>query len=247
MATSETLAAALAGRLDAVANERTREWWERYLQGAVPFRGVPMAAIRSAVHETWIEEGLDRFSADEQIELALRLFREPYAEDKVAGVLVLAERLLPELKVADIDRLARPFVAGWIDDWSTCDWYCVKVLGRLVERLADRRAAAETIADWRSAEPLWQRRAAAVSFVSLAPRGDDAYPGFVDLLLTVCATNVRDPARFSQTSVGWLLRELSRAEPERVERFVGEHEGHMSSEARRAALARLRPRSATRS
>jgi 3-methyladenine DNA glycosylase AlkD len=164
----------------------------------------------------------------------------------MAGVLVLAERLLPELTVADIDRLARPFAAGWIDDWSTCDWYCVKLLGPLVARSADPQPAAEAIAEWRLAERLWQRRAAAVSFVGLAPRGDDVYPGFVELLLTVCTANADDPARFSQTSVGWLLRELFRAEPERVERFVREHGDHMSAEARRAALARLRPRAAKR-
>lgn len=86
---------------------------------------------------------------------------------------------------------------------------------------------------------LWQRRAAAVSFVNLAPEGERFFDGFTDLLLIVCHANVADPARFSQTSVGWLLRELSRAEPDRVRAFLDEHEGSMSREARRTAAARL--------
>ena len=198
-----------------------------------------MAAIRKAVHELWRDRGLDALPPDQQIELALRLFREPYSEDKVSGVLVLAERLLEHLTVADVPRLARPFTEGHIEDWSTCDWYCVKVLGPFVERVSARRDAAEAIAAWRSAESLWQRRAAAVAFVNLAPRGDDVFPGFTQLVLDVCASNVRDPARFSQTSVGWVLRELSRAEPDAVAAFVSRHGDAMSREAFRAATARL--------
>ncbi len=136
----------------------------------MPFRGAPMRAIRETVHALWRDHGLDALPPDRQIELALRLFAEPHSEDKLSGVLALAERLLGHLTVADVPRLARPFAAGHIDDWSTCDWYCVKVLGPFIERAPDRRAAAEAVAAWRSTESLWQRRAAAVAFVNLAPR-----------------------------------------------------------------------------
>ena len=200
-----------------------------------------MAAIRAAVHEAWEAEDLERLPRDERIELALRFFAEPCAEDKLAGVLALAERLLPELTAEDLPRLARPLADGSIDDWSTCDWYCVKVLGRLVESAPEPRVPAEAIAEWRYAERLWHRRAAAVSFVNLASKGDRFFPGFTALLLDVCAANVRDPARFSQTSVGWLLRELSHGEPDAVAAFVAEHADEMSTEARRTAVAKLPP------
>ncbi|HEV3408231.1 MAG TPA: DNA alkylation repair protein [Gaiellaceae bacterium] len=230
----------LGPRLDAAANEWTRAWWERYLKGAVPFRGAPMAEIRRVMHELWEDRELAALPAERQVEIALRLFVEPYSEDKLTGVLALAERLLGHLTLADVPRLARPFAEGDIDDWSTCDWYCVKVLGPFIERAPDPRAAAEAVAAWRSAESLWQRRAAAVAFVNLAPRADDVFPGLARLILDVCASNVRDPARFSQTGVGWVLRELSRADPEAVAGFVRDHRHEMSREALRAATARLR-------
>ena len=154
-------------------------------------------------------------------------------------MLALAERLLGHLEVADVPRLARPFAARHIDDWSTCDWYCVKVLGPFVERVPDRRAAAEAVAAWRAAESLWQRRAAAVAFANLARRGDEVFDGLTDLVLEVCASNVRDPARFSQTGVGWVLRELSRASPDAVAHFVSAHRDAMSREAIRSATSKL--------
>ena len=235
----ELLSRTIADRLGAAADEKTREWWERYLKGAVPFRGVPMGTIRRIVHETWRSTGIDQLRPDVQIELALSQFAEPYSEDKLAGVLALSERLLGHLALDHVAALARPFEAGHIQDWSTCDWYCVKVLGRFIEHGEDRRPRAEAIAGWRGGVTLWQRRAAAVSFVNLAPQGERFFAGFTDLLLTVCASNVADPARFSQTSVGWLLRELSGAEPARVQEFVREHGGSMSREALKTATARL--------
>lgn len=225
-------------RLAAAADPAKRAWWERYLKGALPFRGVAMADIRKIAHQIWEEKGLDRLDRETQRDLALAQLGQRYSEDKLAGVLILSERLLEQLTSEDVVSLARPFELGHIGDWSTCDWYCVKVLGRFVET-ADRRGRARRIAAWRDAESLWQRRAAAVSFVNLAPQGDDFYKGFTRLLLTVCRSNVADAARFSQTSVGWLLRELSKAAPEEVRAFVRTHRSLMSKEALKAATAKL--------
>lgn len=165
-----------------------------------------MAAIRAALHGAWEEHGADALPRDERIELALRLFAEPFCEDKLAGVLALAERLLPELTVADIDALARPFADGHVDDWNTRDWYCVKPLGRSPSSTSRRGERAST-----RLHPAPARRL----------RGERPRPR---------------PLR--QTSVGWLLRELSKAEPEAVAAFLDEHDGDMSAEARRAARRR---------
>jgi len=232
----------LAQRLGAEADERTRDWWNRYLKNTIEFRGVPMAGVRKIARALWHEHDLAQWTRDRRVDLALTFLAQPYAEEKLAGILLLAERLLPELRAGDVSVLAKPFERGHIAEWSTCDWYCVKVLARLLGRVDDRRAAAEEIAAWRHAESLWQRRAAAVSFVELAARGARADPWLPDLVLEVCAANARDPARFSQTSVGWVLRELSKAEPERVASFVEQHQDLLSREARYMATDRLDPK-----
>ena len=54
--------------------------------------------------------------------------------------------------------------------------------------------------------------------------------------------SVRDRERFSQTSVGWVLRELSHADPEAVKSFVGNYGEPMTTEARRMALAKIEGR-----
>ena len=205
--------------LDARADPKVKAWWEKYMRGVLPFRGVPMAGIREVV-----------LAHPASKDLALRLLRQKHSEDKIAGILML-QRL--ELDVRDLDDFAALFEDGSIADWSTCDWFCVKVLGPLIARRGE--AMAQAIAEWRHSENLWQRRAAGVAFVNLVRRGD-----YADLVLTVCEAPVQSPERFAQTGTGWLLRELSHAEPERVAAFVRRHRKRFSSEGLRMATAKLK-------
>jgi 3-methyladenine DNA glycosylase AlkD len=220
----------LQTRIQSHADPKKKEWWEAYLKQAITFRGVPMAAIRKEVRD-WLP-------TDNRVDLALDLIREPIAEDKLAGILILAEHVVPEgspTGVSLLPRMVPLFDDGHIADWNTCDWFCVKFMHRLLVR--DGPDLAPAIASWSDAATLWQRRAALVSFVYLAPRGDENWPGLVEMLLRTCATNVKDPQRFSQTGVGWLLRELSKADPRQVEEFVAAHP--LSREARNMAMAKI--------
>lgn len=233
------LVRALESRLDAAKSSESRAFWERYLKGEVPFRGVPMASIRRAVHAWWRTDGPQSLPTPQQKELALSLFLGRYCEDKLAGTLVLQELLLDTLELGDVERLGRLFADGLIADWNTCDWFCVKVLGRLVARDLPTRAIADAIAGWRSAPSLWQRRAANVAFVNLAKNGEQNFAGFTSLVLETCAITVRSPERFAQTGVGWLLRELALAEREAVLAFVDAHLHQMSREGVRYVVERM--------
>lgn len=230
----------LQTRLEAQANEQTKQWWEKYMKGAARFRGVKMAQVRGTLHSWYAENRLSGLPPDQRKEPALALFAQPYTEDKLAGILFLQEILLPAGEIdwrADLPRFAALFDSGQIADWNVCDWFCVKVLGPLVER--EGADCARAIADWQTGDTLWQRRAAAVAFVNLAAKGDDNFPGFIRLVLDVCAALVEDPARFAHTGAGWVLRELSVADPQAVDEFVTDRIGRLTAEGVRYATAKL--------
>jgi 3-methyladenine DNA glycosylase AlkD len=231
----------LQRRLETRTDPKTKAWWESYLKRTIPFRGVKMADIRAALHGWLSDEAIQTgLSREEQKSLAISLMRETYAEDKLAGILYLQEVLLPEGAVdcgEDLARFAALFQQGSIHDWNTCDWFCVKVLGPLAQR--EGEPCAQAISQWRTANNLWQRRASGVAFVNLAKKGDRNFAGFTDMLLETCAATVRHPERFAQTGTGWVLRELSLAEPERVTEFVEEYIHCFSREALRSAVAKL--------
>lgn len=221
------------------ADPSTRDWWERYLKGAIGFRGVKMAAIRRLVHD-WHDETGHSWKPKQLRDLAIALVRCETAEDKLAGILLLAEILLPAHDIpwrTELRRWAALFDEGSIADWNTCDWFCVKVLGPLADQSGEE--CARVIAGWSRARNLWRRRAAGVAFVNLAPQGDDNFAGFEAMLLEVCARTVQSSERFAQTGTGWVLRELSDAAPALVAQFVEDHLALMSREAVRMACARL--------
>jgi 3-methyladenine DNA glycosylase AlkD len=235
-------------RLNARATAATREWWDKYLRGAATFRGVKMGDVRTAVHAWFKEERLgEHLSVGQQKDLALMLFEEDYTEDKLAGVLFLQEILLPAGALdcySDLPRFARLFDQGYIRDWNVCDWFCVKVLGPLVEEQGE--ACARAISEWREAESVWQRRASVVAFANLASKGDRNFPGFTEMVLDNCSHLLGSQERFAQTGVGWVLRELSRSDEDRVIGFVEENLERFSREGLKNATKHLPPEVAER-
>jgi len=197
-----------------------------------------MADIRRTVNALVDDLSIDTASIDTRLDLYEECASCEYTEDKLAGFLLLAEHSITELRNGDVERLGQPLASGNVADWNSCDWLCVKVIGPFIDSGGqgeeDFKIRAERVAEWRSADTLWQRRAAAVSFVYLAGRDPEPYTGFRSLLLDICEKNASDSARFSQTSVGWLLRELSVVDPGRVKQFLCDH-SELSEEARRNA------------
>ncbi|MYC08278.1 MAG: DNA alkylation repair protein [Chloroflexi bacterium] len=86
----------LQKRLNDASDTKTKDWWERYLKHVIPFRGVKMAGIRRALHD-WLEaEAITvRLTPAAQVGVALELLRQDHAEDKLAGILMLQEALIP--------------------------------------------------------------------------------------------------------------------------------------------------------
>lgn len=227
--------------MDEKATEKTKVWWENYLKHVIDFRGVKMADIRSALHE-WlrVKQIPENMAPTEQVDIALQLIREKYAEDKLAGILYFQEILIPG-EIADwetvLPRFAELFQDGYIYDWNICDWFCVRVLGPLAKK--EGESCGRAIADWQSAENIWQRRASGVAFVNLAKYGDENFSGFTKMLLTVCQATVKHPERFSQTGTGWVLRELWRAAPGDVVKLIETNIRFFSAEGLRYATEKM--------
>ncbi len=169
------------------------------------------------------------------MDLALALFEGAYTEDKLAGTLFLQEILLPAgalLWQRDLDRFSALFDTGLIYDWNVCDWFCVKVLGPLIE--AHGSACAEEIAGWREAGNLWRARASLVAFVKVA--SDNTYYPLVE---ASCPALIARPERFAKTAVGWILREISRHDEACVRRVLENNIQNFSAESLKKATKYL--------
>ena len=227
--------AVLLRLLRGVADAGKKAWWEAYVKEGAPFLGVPMAQVRAIVH-AWrgatVSPALD---LEQQVDLALSLFEGEYTEEKLASMLYLQEILIPAGAVRctrDTDRFPRLFTDGLIYDWNVCDWFCVKVLGPLIER--EGMACAVGISEWRTAENLWQARASLVAFVNVA---DDSV--YHPLIEEGCRVLMQREERFAKTAVAWVLSEVGKHDPALVRRVVTENIEHFSAESLNRAIKRF--------
>ena len=138
------------------------------------------------------------------------------------------------------NELARLFQRHAFDSEAALDAFAREVLGTLLlERTRSRVELVRELSDWRSADAMFQRRAACIALSVIAPQGDAACEGFTRLSLALCSACVWSIELGDQTAVGSLLRELSHAEPARVDAFVRRHARFMSPECMDAAIERL--------
>lgn len=227
---SATLVRRLQLALEGASSTTTKTWWNRYLKGAIEFRGVGLPQIRSVLADWRSDNGVDAMPAADQFALALRLFEEPMAEDKLAGVLYLQEYLHDEVPWREcLSRYGSLFERGLIADWNTCDWFCVRVLGPVIA--SNGRGCASAVAKWSTSPQLWKARASVVGFVPVI-KAPDHHP----LVLRSCAVLIRRDERFAKTAVGWILRDLSKCDSKSVTEFLNENLVYFSKESIRNAL-----------
>jgi 3-methyladenine DNA glycosylase AlkD len=216
--------------LEAEATEKTKEWWEKYMKGVIPFRGVGIPRNRELLSEWRKSYGIDKWSLEDQLELALAFFREPIAEDKLAGILFIQNFLYNKLPWEMLlDRYDEIYKEKLIFDWNICDWFCVRVLGATIKKNGDQCAIA--IANWKDADYLWKARSSVVAFVNLAAESK-YYPYIND----ACAVLIDREERFSKTAVGWVLRDISKHDERFVISFIENHLASFSKESLGNAL-----------
>ncbi|MEB3204354.1 MAG: DNA alkylation repair protein [Candidatus Sericytochromatia bacterium] len=227
----------LQARLEAARTDRSHTFWNRYMKGALPYRGVAMRDIRRAVHAWWRTEA----RCPEPFPLAMALLALPHGEDKLAGILLLDEIAGDAVTPGHLPMLAQAFDSGHVADWSTCDWLCLKVLGKVAARGLPDPEASRILSGWVEAPGPWRVRAALVSFIKLAARGDKNFQGFTAQMLETCDRALTWQDRFIHTGAGWLLRELAKAELQPVISFLNTHDGRLTREGLRYATEAMPP------
>ena len=200
------------------------------MKGVIPFRGVGIPKNKELLVQWRNTNGIDKWTLEKQLELALLFLNEPIAEDKLAGILYLQNFLCNKLPWAMmLEKYADIYSRKLIFDWNSCDWFCVRVLGPAISE--NGKNCAKAIIDWKDADYLWQARSSVVPFVNLASESQ-YYP----YIREACTVLIGREERFSKTAVGWVLLEISKNDEEFVISFIADHLTAFSRESLGNAL-----------
>jgi 3-methyladenine DNA glycosylase AlkD len=223
---STRFAAAVRERLLARADPVVKANYEWYFKGAVRFLGLKTPGIREVARE--VEPLLEGRPISALVDESFRLLRSPWAEEKHVAIALLGRNVqrLPARFLRDFE----PVFDRSVHDWGACD----HVAGRILRPLVALPATRKRIVGWRGARSPWRQRAAAVAFVNEARHGR-----YNSEILTICRSLVRNPDRFVQLGMGWVLRELFLADRTVVLGFLARHYPLINREALRYAVEKM--------
>lgn len=220
----------LQARLAQHGDAQKKAWSENYIKHDTRFLGVSLPQVTHELKQWYRETSLASQPPLQQLDLALYLLAQQYAEEKLAGVLLLQQHLCAKLKW---QTLLAKFAPVWhkrlIYDWNICDQFCLRVLRQLLDRHG--LPCAEQIAAQQRAPYVWQARAALVPFV-----GRTRHTAYRPLIRSACNTLIKRPERFAKTAVGWILREFSKTELPLVRTFLRSNNAYLTREVVNNAL-----------
>jgi len=172
--------------------------------------GVRTPALREVARDVFRAVS-GRWATADAIRFCDRMSQRRFHEVKMVGVLVLGRYR------ADTPRSLLPVAKRWItsgrfSNWAAIDALCPEILTPLVRRHPDLE---RTIERWTRARLLWLRRAAAVTLVPLARKGER-----LDTAYRIVSSLADEAEDLGQKAAGWLLREAGKTDMARLERFL---------------------------
>ena len=219
-----TIIKSLQTSLEGISSQKKKEWWEKYMRYVIKFRGVGIPEIRK-LQKDWYSNYLTPLSYEEQAEVAMALFEEALAEDKLAGVLLFQNYLYDKVSLEYMmEQYETVFDKELIYDWNICDWFCVRVLSNTIKLYG--MEAVDKISKWKDESYLWKARASVVAFIGLT-KHKEYYPAIFEN----CRTLIKRDERFAKTAVGWILHDIYKEDKEIVFDFVNQNLEYFDNES----------------
>lgn len=205
---------ALLDELRTYSNPERAEMSVRYMKTSqLEFWGCALPEIRSTA-----KKHVKGIVLESLLPIMENLWKYEVFEPRMAAVQIMEIYC----KKGDI-TIALDMISRWIDDidtWSLTDPLCIVCLGIL--RIRDSKKIDRAIKPWRKSENFWRRRATILPFVHLCKKSFYMNE-YLDGILEAMKPHLADKEFFVGKAVGWVLRELSKREPEAVRAFLGEY------------------------
>lgn len=181
---------------------------QRYLKSRLRFFGMTVPGIRQTVRD--VARQHPDLTRSDLLALAEACAPSEWHELRSFGIGML-ERFVGRLETSDLPMVAR-HLAGY-DTWAHVDWLACKVAGAIVAR--DPAGQAE-VRRWAVSPVMWVRRSALLA--AGLGRGPAA-PGF-SLFAELATPMLSEREFFIAKAIGWVLREVSKKQPEQTAAFL---------------------------
>lgn len=211
------------------ADAAVRESGRGFFKEKVKLYGVKTAEVNRIARDHF--KAVKAMGKDDIFALAEELMRSGYMEESfIAGrwAYLLRDRYEP----VDFDVFSI-WVERYVTNWASCDTLCNHAVGAFLEKFPEY---ARRLLEWAVSDNRWMRRAAAVSLIIPAKKGD-----FLMEVFAIADILLKDGDDLVQKGYGWLLKAASQARRDEVYRFVMDHREEMPRTALRYAIEKMPP------
>lgn len=186
---------------------------QRFFKEPVKSYGLRAEAIRSLGKEVY-EKIKPQWKVEDVISLDDILVSNPYTEAKVLVALLL-HKFSRDLPRSLFFKIEGWLSSDYLNNWAAVDVLCPDVVGSLLLKYPELK---KRIIKWSKSSNRWLRRAAAVSFIRIARKGQ-----MLDIVYKISALLFRDDEDIVQKANGWLLKESGKTDSCRLKDFLLEH------------------------
>jgi 3-methyladenine DNA glycosylase AlkD len=210
--------------LEAGADEKTKKSAQRFFKEEVMCYGVKTGAVRKIAQKHWSEVKL--FSKEKIFALCEELYCSDYTEEAFVAAFWL-QNLVERLEPSDL-AVFKVWIEKYVNNWAKCDSFCNHTVGGLIEKHPESLGEVKS---WAKSENRWLKRAAAVSLIIPAKKGE-----FLREVFEISDMLLSDEDDMVQKGYGWLLKEASRKHQKEVFNYVLRNRKTMPRTALRYAV-----------
>ncbi|MFW9810001.1 MAG: DNA alkylation repair protein [Candidatus Thorarchaeota archaeon] len=215
---AESLSKIIHEELQELSNPDRKEKIAGYLKtSSLEFIGVELPDIHRTV--TKHIKGLD---IDQLPGLMRKLWRIAKFETRLAAI----DMMKVFAKKGSVDD-ALSIADSWIEDadtWGIVDPLCSPCIGSLI--LRDFKIEG-TLKSWRTSRNFWRRRASVLPYLYLTLKTQYKLE-YSGKILDAVTPHISDQEFFVGKAAGWVLRELSKREPDLVRRYFEKNKDKMT-------------------
>lgn len=206
--------------------DRTPDF-QRFFKEEVRCYGLKTARVKKLANRYWKE--VKNLEKDEIFRLCEELFSSDYMEEAfIASYWV--EKTSGRFEEGDIGTFHR-WIDTYINNWAKCDGFCNHAVGEYIVMFPHRIS---DLKEWAKSENRWLKRAAAVSLIIPAKEGK-----FLDDIFEISDILLEDGDDMVQKGYGWLLKDASITQMDKVFEYVMKNKQRMPRTALRYAIERM--------
>ena len=219
-----TILTQIREELKANTDQQIQKSFQRFFKEQVKYYGVKTETVGKIAKKYWKQiKALDKQTI---FKLCEELFRSDYTEE-VFIVSFWLPNYIEHLEPSDLATF-KMWIERYINNWAKCDGFCNHTIGDLIQKYPE---SISEVKSWVKSNNRWLKRAAAVSLIVPAKKGD-----FMQEAFEICDMLLADEDDMVQKGYGWLLKEESRKHQKEVFDYVFKNKKIMPRTALRYAI-----------